>query len=112
MHEHIRVGNNSSDQTFLPHDSICCEETMMKRIGSAVLGIIGVLAFTATGASAAIVCNELGDCWHVNEKYDYKPEFNLHVYGDDWAFPEGGKYRWREHEGRGYWGPKGAWIEF
>jgi len=22
------------------------------------------------------------------------------------------KYRWREHEGRGYWSPKGAWIEF
>ena len=31
---------------------------------------------------------------------------------DDWAFPEGGKYRWREHEGRGYWGPNGVWIEF
>ena len=84
----------------------------MKRIGSAVFGIVGVLAFTATGASAAIVCNELGDCWHVNEKYDYKPEFNLHVYSDDWAFPEGGKYRWREHAGRGYWGPNGVWIEF
>ena len=78
----------------------------MKRIGSAVFGIVGVLAFTATGASAAIVCNELGDCWHVNEKYDYKPEFNLHVYGDDWAFPEGGKYRWREHEGRRLLGSK------
>jgi hypothetical protein len=88
------------------------EETMMKRFGSAVLGIVGVLAFTATGASAAIVCNEVGDCWHVKEKYDYKPEFNLHVYGDDWAFPEGGKYRWREHEGRGYWGPNGVWIGF
>jgi hypothetical protein len=57
------------------------EETMMKRFASAVFGIVGVLAFTATGASAAIVCNEVGDCWHVKEKYDYKPEFNLHVYG-------------------------------
>ena len=69
----------------------------MKHFGIAVLGIVGALAFTATSASAAIVCNEDGDCWHAKEKYEYKPEFGVHVYGD---------------EGRGYWGPKGAWIEF
>src|SRR4029079_12706083 len=33
------------------------------------------------------------------------------VYGDDWNFPAGGNYRWREHEGRGYWN-KGVWIGF
>jgi len=26
---------------------------------------IGVLAMTATGASAAVVCNDEGDCWKV-----------------------------------------------
>ncbi len=86
----------------------------MKKFGSALLGILGVLAFTATTASAAVVCNEIGDCWHAKEKYDYKPEFNVHVYGDDWKWADAdqNKYRWREHEGRGYWGPKGAWIGF
>jgi hypothetical protein len=24
--------------------------------------------------------------WHVKEKYDYRPEFGLHVYGDDWRW--------------------------
>ena len=85
----------------------------MRHLDIAILGNGGRASFhCTTGASAAIVCNEVGDCWHAKEKYDYKPEFNLHVYGDDWAFPEGGKYRWREHEGRGYWGPNGVWIGF
>ena len=44
------------------------------------------------------------------EKYDYKPDFGLHVYGDDWEWTDDNKYRWREHEGRGYWGR--VWIEF
>jgi hypothetical protein len=33
----------------------------MNHLGSAILGIVGVLALTATGASAAIVCNADGD---------------------------------------------------
>ena len=72
----------------------------MKHLGSAVVGIVGILALTATSASAAIVCNEEGDCWH-------------HVYGDDWKWADADhdKYRWREHEGRGYWN-KGVWIGF
>jgi hypothetical protein len=88
------------------------EENTMKHFGIAGLGIVGALAFTATSASAAIVCNEDGDCWHAKEKYDYKPEFGVHVYGDDWKWTDDNKYRWREHEGRGYWGPNGVWIEF
>ena len=34
----------------------------MKYLGSAISGIVGVLALT-TGAPAAVVCNEDGDCW-------------------------------------------------
>jgi hypothetical protein len=84
-----------------------------EKFGCAVVGILGVLAFSATSASAAIVCNEEGDCWHVKEKYEYKPEFGVHVYGDDWKWADADhdKYRWREHEGRGYWN-KGVWIGF
>ena len=62
----------------------------MKHHGIAALGIVGALAFAATSASAAIVCNDNGDCWHVKEKYEYKPEFGLHVYGDDWKWTSGG----------------------
>ena len=34
---------------------------------------LGVLAMAATGASAAVVCNDEGDCWKVKDKYDYPP---------------------------------------
>jgi hypothetical protein len=83
----------------------------VKHFGSAVIGFVAVLALTATSASAAIVCNEEGDCWHSKEKYDYRPEFGVHVYADDWKWNDDNKYRWHEHEGRGYWN-KGVWIGF
>ena len=35
----------------------------MKYLGTALLGAAGILALSVTGASAAIVCNEDGDCW-------------------------------------------------
>ena len=77
-------------------------------IGAAV---IGFLAFATTTASAAVVCNDDGDCWRVKEKYDYPPDVNLHVYDDDWVLDKN-KYRWREPgAGRGYW-RGGVWIGF
>ena len=72
---------------------------------------LGLLAMTATGASAAVVCNDEGDCWKVKEKYNYPPDVRLHVYDDDWKW-EGDKYRWRDPgPGRGYW-RGGVWIGF
>ena len=83
---------------------------MKKYLVSALVCAVGILAFTATTASAAIVCNGEGDCWHVKDKYDYRPEWGIKVYPDDWKW-SGDNYRWREHEGRGYWN-KGVWIGF
>ena len=54
----------------------------MKYLGSAILGIVGALALT-TGASAAVVCNEDGDCWRVKDRHTYPPEVNLRLYDDD-----------------------------
>ena len=70
------------------------------------------LALSAANASAEIVCNEDGDCWHVRERPVYQPELKLHIYGDDWKWSDGDRdrYRWREHEGHGYW-RDGAWID-
>ena len=39
----------------------------------------------------------------------YKPELRLHVHPDNWKFAEKDRYRWREHEGHGYW-RSGVWI--
>ena len=81
----------------------------------AVAAIIGAaaLAATATTASAEIVCNHDGDCWHAREHYDYQPTFGLTIHGDDWRWKDADhdRYRWREHDGRGYW-RSGVWVQF
>jgi hypothetical protein len=82
----------------------------MKYLGSAVFGVLGVLALTAS-ASAAVVCNEEGDCWRVKETHTYPPDVKLHVYEDDWTI-DTKKHRWREPgPRRGYW-RGGVWINF
>ena len=81
-------------------------------IGTA--GLCLGLALLASPASAAVVCNDEGDCWRVKQKYDYKPEWRLRVYDDNWKWSDNDKhkYRWREtRDGRGYW-RNGVWIEF
>jgi hypothetical protein len=77
---------------------------------AALLGVSGV-AVTTTSASAAIVCNQENECWHVRDKYEYKPEFGVTVHEDNWQWQPTEHYTWREHEGRGYW-RNGAWITF
>jgi hypothetical protein len=75
--------------------------------------VAAAIAVTTAPASAAVVCNDEGDCWRVKEKYDYRPEWRLRIYEDDWKWSDAdkGKYRWREGKGRGYW-RNGVWIEF
>jgi hypothetical protein len=70
------------------------------------------LVVMATSASAEIVCNREGDCWHVTEHAWIRPEHGLVIHPDNWKWEEreGEKFRWREHEGRGYW-HEGRWME-
>ena len=58
----------------------------MKNLITAVALTAGVLAFGATSASAAIVCNEQGDCWKTKEKYAYPPDARVRIYADDWKW--------------------------
>ena len=73
------------------------------------------LVVMATSASAEVVCNREGDCWHVREHAWIRPEHGLIIYPHDWKWGEHERerYRWREHEGegRGYW-HEGRWIEY
>ena len=81
----------------------------MKYLGSAIIGLLANLALT-TSASAAVVCNDEGDCWRVKEKHAYPPESRITIYDDDYVI--GPKYRWRDPvAGRGYW-RGGVWIGF
>ena len=77
---------------------------------AALLGLTA-LGMTATTASARVVCNREGACWHNNAAYNYRPEFGLVVHPDTWRWGNGEHYSWREHEGRGYW-HSGKWRTF
>jgi hypothetical protein len=76
----------------------------------ALFGVAG-MGLTASNASAAVVCNAEGACWHVKEHYDYQPSFGVVVHPDDWRWGSTEHYTWREHEGRGYW-HSGVWVGF
>ena len=83
---------------------------------AAILGA-GALVVTATGASAEIVCNDVGECWHVRDHYSYPDNVRVVVHPDDWRWDVAPSdttihYRWHEHEGRGYWNSDGAWVTF
>jgi hypothetical protein len=73
--------------------------TLRKALLGAIAGA-GALAFSAVGASAAIVCSG-NVCWHVKEKYEYPPTAGVVIHEDAWA--PGPGVTFREHEGRGFW---------
>jgi hypothetical protein len=81
------------------------KEFPMRTFGKLTLAALaGASALTiATAASARIVCNEEGDCWHVHANYKYQPSFGLSIHPDNWKWKEGEHHAWREHEGKGYW---------
>jgi hypothetical protein len=77
---------------------------------AALLGA-GALAVAATSASAAVVCNGEGACWHTHDTYTYPTGVGIVVHPDDWKWHHHDHYTWREHEGRGYW-HNGVWVTF
>lgn len=85
----------------------------MKRLICACAAV-ATISLSAGAASAAVVCNDDGDCWRTTKTYEYRPEFKLRIHKDDWKWSDAdkSKYRWREAgKGRGYW-RDGVWIEF
>jgi hypothetical protein len=82
----------------------------MNALSKAILAGATVLILSAGAASAAVVCNSEGDCWHVRGRPAYRPEFGLRIYADDWRWRRGENFRWREHHGHGYW-RNGVWID-
>ena len=78
---------------------------------SLVLASFALLGLTSISASARIVCNTDGDCWHANEDFAYPPAAGIIIHPNDWRWKEGERYSWREHPGRGYW-RGGQWELF
>lgn len=86
----------------------------MKNIMKAAAAVILGGATLATGmgsASAAVVCNGEGECWHVRHPYRYHPDYGVVVHPDSWRWRHSEHYVWREHPGRGYW-HNGVWVTF
>ena len=85
-------------------------KTFAKLAAAALLGAT-TLIVSASSASAYVVCNRWGECWHVHNRYNYNPGFGIVVHDDNWRWRNGDRYRWHEHTGRGYW-RNGVWITF
>lgn len=81
-----------------------------KTLTAALIGA-GALALTATSASAYVVCNNAGECWHAHDRYSYPAGFGVTVHDDNWHWRHHDRYRWHEHDGRGYW-RNGLWVTF
>jgi hypothetical protein len=75
--------------------------TLTKTLAGTALGA-GLLAFSTISASAAIACSG-NVCWHTHEAYTYPPEARIVVHEDNWRWGPHERFRFREHEGRGYW---------
>jgi hypothetical protein len=79
---------------------------------TALLGV-GTFALTAGSASAEVVCNNEGDCWHVKDHVTYPSGVTIQVHPDDWKWGDKDKYRWHEpqNQNHGFW-RGGVWIGF
>ncbi|MDR3526312.1 MAG: hypothetical protein P4L57_03465 [Rhizomicrobium sp.] len=73
-----------------------------------------VFAAIAVPASARVVCNAEGDCWHTDKVYHYKPDVKVVVHPDSWYFRQtwDKDRRYHEHhDDRGYY-RNGQWVPF
>ena len=89
--------------------------SLTKFAAAALLGL-GAIALSAGTASAEVVCNHEGDCWHTDRHYHYEHGVQVEVHPDSWYFhrdwDHDNDHHWRgHHEGRGYW-RNGVWITF
>jgi hypothetical protein len=51
------------------------------------------------------------DCWHTHSVYQYPTSAHIVVHEDNWRWGDHDHFRWREHEGRGFWHGD-SWEDF
>ena len=76
----------------------------------------GALIATSGTASAKVVCNAEGDCWHTEKTYHYGRDVKVESHPDSWYFHQDWQNqkdrRYREHhDDRGYY-KGGVWVTF
>ena len=73
---------------------------------------LGAVIAVAAPASAYVVCNPAGDCWHTDGNYRYPPAVGVQIHPDDWYFHQhwDDTHHYRDyHDGRGYY-KGGVWV--
>jgi hypothetical protein len=79
--------------------------------GALIAATSGAMLVTAPAASANVVCNRSGDCWHTRDRLDYPPSFGIAIHPDNWNYHRRG-YHWRgDHFDHGYY-RNGVWLTF
>jgi hypothetical protein len=85
----------------------------MKRIltNASIAALVGMGTLATAGtASAYVVCNREGDCWHTENRH-FDRGLGIVIHPDDWYFHQRGGRPLRDyHEGRGYY-RGGIWIQ-
>ena len=87
-------------------------KSVLSAAAIALLMGTGALVTTAGTASARVVCNNSGDCWHTDQRVKYPPSVRMQIHPDDWYFHQtwGADRHFRDyHEGRGYY-KGGVWV--
>jgi hypothetical protein len=85
------------------------KKTSIGLLGAAVTASALALAVPA---SAYVVCNRSGECWHAHDRHDYPATAGVVIHDDGWVFDRPGYYKWaHDHVGRGYW-VNGHWHRF
>jgi hypothetical protein len=79
----------------------------------AIAGAAALVALS-TSASAYIVCNDHGDCWHSTVRYDFArdyPSVKVVYYADDWDWKVHHYHLHQVTGDYGYWdSDKDAWV--
>ncbi len=79
--------------------------------GALAAAVVGS-TLVASAASAEVVCNRWGDCWHTRSAYDYPTGLGIVIHPDNWYGYHYRRYHWRgDHDGRGYY-RSGIWFSF
>lgn len=64
--------------------------------GALMAAVASGVAAAASSASADVVCNRRGDCWHVRDRLDYPAGIGITFHNDAWGMAHhGGHWRWR-----------------
>ena len=78
----------------------------------ALLVAAGAVIATTGTASARVICNAEGDCWHTDAPPPRVPGVTFSVHPDDWYFHQhwDADHHFRDyHAGRGYY-KGGVWV--